>query len=103
MLTGEPDLEDVRKFYRALKRAQQDINLRPELYTHYYLKELPQRFHDVVDVRAMGPGERIVFETYTREIFESSREWIAEHNIISEEELGLGKELYESSTVSLSA
>ncbi len=102
MLTGEPDLEDVRKFYRALKLAQQDIDLRPELYSHYYLKELPERFHDIVDVRAMGPGERIVFDTYSREVFESSREWIAEHNIISEEELGLGKELYESSTVSLS-
>ena len=30
-------------------------------------------------------------------------EWIAEHDIISAEELGLGKKLYGSSTVSLSA
>jgi len=102
MLTGEPNPDDVRKFYRALKRAQQDIDLRPELYTHYYLKELPQRFHDMVDVRAMGPGERIVFEAYTREVFENSRAWIAEHNIMSAEELELGRELYESATVSLS-
>jgi hypothetical protein len=51
----------------------------------------------------MEPGERIVFETYTHEVFENSRTWIAEHNIISEEELDLGKELYGSSTVSLSS
>ena len=25
MITGEPNPEDVRKFYRALQRAQQDI------------------------------------------------------------------------------
>lgn len=101
MLTGNPDPEDVIKFYRALKRAQQDIDLRPELYTHYYLRELPERFHSQIDVGAMGPGERIVFETYTRDVFESSREWIAERGIISGDELKLGKELYESSTVSL--
>ena len=102
MLTDERNLEGVGKFYCALKSAQQDIELRPELYTHYYLKELPQVLHALVDVRAMGPGERIVFEPYTREVFESSREWIAEHEIISAEELWLGKYLYESSTVSLS-
>src|SRR5271165_3859222 len=38
MVNGEPDPEDLRKFFRALKRAQQDIDLRPELYTHYYKK-----------------------------------------------------------------
>ena len=27
--------DDVRKYYRALKRAQVDIALRPELYTHF--------------------------------------------------------------------
>jgi ABC-type nitrate/sulfonate/bicarbonate transport system substrate-binding protein len=39
MLTGDPDAEDVRKYFRALRRAQRDIDLRPELYTHYYRKE----------------------------------------------------------------
>ena len=36
MITGDPDREDLRKFFRALRRAQRDIDLRPELYTHYY-------------------------------------------------------------------
>jgi hypothetical protein len=32
MITGTPDPEDVRKYFRA----QRDIDLRPELYTHYF-------------------------------------------------------------------
>ena len=39
MITGTPDMEDVRKYFRALRRAQRDIDLRPELYTHFYRKE----------------------------------------------------------------
>src|SRR5262249_38372959 len=35
MITGEPDLEDIRKFYGAMRRAQRDIDLPPELYTPY--------------------------------------------------------------------
>ncbi len=81
MLTGDPDMEDVQKFFRALRRAQADIDLRPELYTKHYKKEFPKRFHDTMDTRRWGPGERIVFEPYSREIFEDSRAWIAEHGI----------------------
>ena len=36
MITGEPDLEDVRRYFAALRRAQHDIDLRPELYTKHY-------------------------------------------------------------------
>jgi hypothetical protein len=49
MITGTPDPEDVRKLFRALRRAQRDIDLRPELFTHYYGKEFPERFHDQMD------------------------------------------------------
>ena len=99
MITRNPDPEDVRKYYRALRRAQHDIDLRPELYTKYYLKELPERLHEMVDVRRMGPGERIVFEPYTRDVFETSQHWIAEHNIFPEQ--GFINSDYESSTYSL--
>lgn len=97
MITGDPNPEDIRKYYRALKRAQQDIDLRPELYTRYYLRELPKRFHDIIDVRRMGPGERIVFEPYTREVYESSQQWISEHDIFPEG--GLVNTEYEASTL----
>ena len=98
MITGEPDIEDVRKYYRALRRAQRDIDLRPELYTHYYKKEFPQRFLDQMDTRRWGPGERIVFEPYTKEVFDESFEWIARHGIFPEGTMGEGN--YEEATVS---
>ena len=67
MINGTPDPEDVRRYYRALRSAQRDIDLRPELYTHYYRNEFPERYHAMMDTRRWGPGERIVFETYSRE------------------------------------
>ena len=67
MIMGSPDEEDLKKFFRALRRAQRDIDLRPDLYTHYYTKEFPTRYHDIMDTRRWGPGERIVFEPYTEE------------------------------------
>jgi len=48
MITGTPDDEDLKRFLRALKRAQRDIDLRPELYTHYYKNEFPVRYHGIM-------------------------------------------------------
>jgi len=81
MLTGTPDLGDVQKFFRALKRAQRDIDLRPDLYTHYYVNEFPDRFHPLMDTRRWGPGERIVFEPYSKEFFDETARWIADREI----------------------
>ncbi len=88
MITGDPDPDDVRKYFRALNKAQRDIDLRPELYTHYYKNEFPTRFHAMMDTRRWGPGERIVFEPYSREVFEESRDWIREHGIFEGNDLG---------------
>ena len=99
MINGDPDPEDVRKYFRALRRAQRDIDLRPELYTHYYKKEFPERFHDGMDTRRWGPGERLVFEPYSKEVFEESFDWIAKHEIFAEGQMGSGK--YEDAVVSL--
>jgi ABC-type nitrate/sulfonate/bicarbonate transport system substrate-binding protein len=99
MLNGDPDPEDVRKYFRALRRAQRDIDLRPELYTHYYRKEFPQRFLGQIDTRRWGPGERIVFEPYTREVFEESFKWVAEREIFEPGKMGAGR--YEEACVSL--
>ena len=90
MITGDPDPEDVKKYYRALRRAQRDIDLRPELYTHFYKREFPARFHDQMDTRRWGPGERIVFEPYSKEIFDESFQWIAERAIFPEGQMGSG-------------
>ena len=99
MLNGDPDPEDVRKYFRALRRAQRDIDLRPDLYTHYYKNEFPERFHDKMDTRRWGPGERLVFEPYSKEVFEESFDWIAKHEIFAAGQMGSGK--YEEAVVTL--
>jgi len=88
MVAEDADMEDVQKYFGALRRAQADIDLRPELYTHYYKKEFPEKFQDKIDPRLFGPGERIVFEPYSREIFENSQQWIAERGIFEDGNLG---------------
>ena len=101
MITGDVDPEDVRKYMRALRRAQRDIDLRPERHTHHYRNEFPALFREQMDTRRWGPGERIVFEPYTRESFDDSQRWIAEHGIFEDGKVGAGR--YDESTVSLSA
>jgi ABC-type nitrate/sulfonate/bicarbonate transport system substrate-binding protein len=49
MINGTPDPDDIRRYFRALRLAQRDIDLRPELYTHYYRNEFPDRFHAAMD------------------------------------------------------
>jgi hypothetical protein len=63
--------------------------------------EFPERFHDKMDTRRWGPGERIVFEPYSKDVFEQSFAWIAEHNIFEEGTMGSGN--YEQSAVSVAA
>jgi NitT/TauT family transport system substrate-binding protein len=66
---------DVEKYLAALRRAQMEIDLHPELYKHYHLRAVPQKYRERVDVRAFGTGERIVFLPYTREVFDAARQW----------------------------
>ena len=101
MIKGTPDPEDVRRYFAALRLAQRDIDLRPERYTHYYKNEFPDRFHAMMDTRRWGPGERIVFEPYTKEVFEESFGWIAEHKIFAEGRMGSGD--YDRATISFAA
>ena len=88
LVTGDPAPGDVARYFRALRRAQRDIDVEPELYTHYFLKELPERYHSMVDARAFGPGERIVFEPYTRDVFERTHKWMEDWNVFPPEQAG---------------
>ena len=101
MIHGDPDPEDLRKFFRALRRAQRDLDLRPDRYTHYYGNEFPRHFHAMMDTRRWGPGERLVFEPYTKEAHDETFEWIAQRGIFRESDMGSGR--YEESIVSLQA
>ena len=80
---GQAGKADVDKYLAALRRAQMEIDLRPELYKHYHLRSVPGKYRDQVDVRAFGTGERVVFLPYTRENFEATRQWTESHNLFS--------------------
>jgi ABC-type nitrate/sulfonate/bicarbonate transport system substrate-binding protein len=97
LVTEDADLNDVKKYFNALRRAQQDIDLEPEAYKHYFLRELPERYHAMVDIRRFGPGERIVFEPYPERVFERTRQWIDSWNLFPPEQKGDAS--YEASVV----
>ncbi|HEX6524610.1 MAG TPA: hypothetical protein VF070_32085 [Streptosporangiaceae bacterium] len=76
-LVGEQtSTEDVEKYFAGLLRAQRDIDFEPERYKHYWTREMPEDIQRLVDVRRFGPGERIVSEPYTREMFERTHRWM---------------------------
>jgi hypothetical protein len=84
MIDEHADMEQVKLYFAALRRAQADIDLHTHRYTHYYRKEFPSRFHALMDTRLFGPGERIVFEPYTREMYEGAQQWVMERGIFEE-------------------
>lgn len=84
------DIADVRKYFRALRRAQADIDISHQPYTHYYASELPERHRALVDVRRFGPGERFVFEPYTQDMYERTQTWIDERGIFPAEQAHSG-------------
>jgi hypothetical protein len=63
------DFANVEKYMRALRRAQMELDLRPEPYKHYFQDMIPGRYRDKVDVRRFSQGERIVFLPYTEDAF----------------------------------
>jgi NitT/TauT family transport system substrate-binding protein len=85
LVTG-PDVSqaDIEKYLRALRRAQMEIDLRPERYKHYHLRAVPEKYREQVDVRAFGTGERIVFLPYTREVFAATQQWTQARRLFSD-------------------
>jgi NitT/TauT family transport system substrate-binding protein len=82
-------MADVEKYFRALQRAQRDIDVEHQKFTHYYLREMADEFKSVVDVRAFGPGERIVFEPYTREVYEQTHRWMKKFELFPDRQTAL--------------
>ena len=84
LVTGEEATrDDVDKYLAALRRAQMEIDLHPELYKHYHLRAVPEKYCDQVDVRAFGTGERIIFLPYTREDFTQTQQWIEDRQLFA--------------------
>jgi hypothetical protein len=90
MVSKGADLGDVAKYYAALRRAQADIDIRHQLYVHYYANELQERFKGLVDVRRFGPGERLVFEPYSQSMYEDTHKWVAERGFFDADKIGAG-------------
>lgn len=82
LVAGTADPADTSAYFRALERAQRDIDLRPDQFLHYWTRELPEDIAALVDVRRFGPGERIVFAPYTKEMFDTTQEWMAAHDLL---------------------
>ncbi len=82
--------EDVEKYLAALRRAQMEIDLHPELYKHYHLRAVPEKYREQVDVRGFGIGERIVFLPYTREVFAQTQQWTEAHQLFDGESSQVG-------------
>ena len=81
---GNVSKSDVEKYLAALRSAQMEIDLRPELYKHYHLHAVPEKYQDKVDVRAFGTGERIVFLPYTEATYATTQAWLRERALFDE-------------------
>lgn len=94
-------IDDARRYFEALRRAQADIDLMVQPYTHYYANELPERHRSLVDVRRFGPGERFVFEPYTQNIYERTHKWVEDRGIFEPGKGGHGA--YDEAVIRLTA
>ena len=88
LISGDASTEDCQKYFDALQLAQRDIDQAPEQYKHYFEPDIPDRYKDLVDVRAFGLAERLVFEPYTREIYERTHRWMLDLQIFPEDQVG---------------
>jgi hypothetical protein len=84
MVDEHADPDDVERYFQALRRAQTDIDLHTHRFTHHYKREFPPRFRELMDPRGFGPGERIVFEPYTRQMYADTQDWILARGIFPE-------------------
>jgi NitT/TauT family transport system substrate-binding protein len=86
------DEEDVQRYFRGLKKAQRDLDLAQETCKQFWLREMPEDLARLVDVRRFGPGERIVFEPYTKEMYEATQAWMKGWDLL---DVGISASAYE--------
>jgi len=82
LLSTQADVEDVERYFRALLHAQQEIDLELPRYSHHWAREIPSDLLELVDVRRFGPGERIVPQPYTRDMFDRTQRWMKEWELL---------------------
>jgi NitT/TauT family transport system substrate-binding protein len=97
-LVGEDSAhDDLERYFRALRHAQREIDLEPERYKHFWRRELPDDLVAEVDVRRFGPGERIVFDSYTRDMYERTHRWMQSWQLF--EPATAGRPAYEDAVI----
>jgi NitT/TauT family transport system substrate-binding protein len=82
LISQRAEPEDVERYFRALLRAQREIDLELPKYAHHWTRELPADLLALVDVRRFGPGERVVDALYTRDMFERTQGWLREWDLL---------------------
>jgi NitT/TauT family transport system substrate-binding protein len=82
LVSAQADPSDVDRYFAALLRAQQEIDLDLPRYTYHWAREMPADLLALADVRRFGPGERIVPQPYTREMFERTQSWMRDRELI---------------------
>ncbi|GAB3268473.1 hypothetical protein GCM10027449_01820 [Sinomonas notoginsengisoli] len=97
-IPAKANTEDIAKYYRALEKAQRDIDLFPERYKKHWLKQMPEDLAAIADVRRFGPGERVVFQPYTREMYEVTQKWMKSWDLL-DLEIGTESASYEKAVL----
>ena len=99
-VTGDPDLEDLQQVLpRAAARAARHRPAAGASTRTTTRTNSRRAIHARMDTRRWGPGERLVFEPYTREVYEETFKWIADHGIFADTGMGSGK--YDEAVVTL--
>jgi NitT/TauT family transport system substrate-binding protein len=82
LVSAQAAADDVERYFAALLRAQQEIDLDLPRYARHWAREMPADLLELVDVRRFGPGERIVPQPYTAAMFDRTQGWMREHQLI---------------------
>jgi len=82
LVSAQAAPEDVERYFAALLRAQQEIDLDLPRHARHWAREMPADLLELVDVRRFGPGERIVPQPYTREMFERTQGWMRDWQLL---------------------
>lgn len=90
LVREDAEIEDLERYFRALRRAQRDIDLEPERYKGYWLREMPEDLAKLVNVYRFGPGERVVFEDYTKDMYDTTHRWMQQWDLIDAAARGEG-------------
>ena len=88
LINGDATDAQLWGYFNALQSAQREIDVAKELYQHYFLNELPEKFHQYFDYRKAGIGERLVFEPYTKDTFDRTHRWMLEWGIFDDDQVG---------------